>query len=119
MKTLKDICIESVFDEESNMNNLEDLIKIKEFYTRLRTKTPKELDMVGNPLQVGDLVIAPNKGKPMPGVIMKIRNGNFAICFTGDPNDIPRDGLHEFRTSVCGYEIIKINKDILDQINKI
>lgn len=119
MKALKDIFIESVFDEESNMNNLEDLIRIKEFYTRLRTKTPKELDMVGNPLQVGDLVIAPDKGKPRPGVIVKIRNGNFAICFTGDLNDIPRDGVHEFRTSVQGYEIIKINKDILDQINKI
>lgn len=119
MKALKDIFIESVFDEESNMNNLEDLIRIKEFYTRLRTKTPKELDMVGNPLQVGDLVIAPNKGKPMPGVIMEIRDGNFAICFTGDPNDIPSYGPHRFRTCACGYEIIKINKDILDQINKI
>lgn len=119
MKDLKDICIESVFDEESNMNNLDNLIKIKEFYGKRRTKTPKEIDMIGRELHVGDMVIAPNRGVPMPGVIVKIRNGNFAICFTGDPNDIPRDGLHEFRTSVHGYEIIKINKDILDQINKI
>ena len=120
MKNIKELINESIMDgEEVVMKDLDDLIRVKKFYTRLRTKTPKELDMVGNPLQVGDLVIAPNKGKPMPGVIMKIRNGNFAICFTGDPNDIPRDGLHEFRTSVHGYEIIKINKDILDQINKI
>ena len=55
----------------------------------------------------------------MPGVIMKIRSGNYAICFTGDPNDIPRDGSNQYRTSVPGYEIIKINKNILDQINAI
>lgn len=116
MKTLQ----ESIMDgEEVIMSGLDDLIRIKKFYTRLRTKTPKELDMVGNPLQVGDLVIAPDRGKPRPGVIMLIRNGNFAICFTGDPNDISRDRSHQYRTNVQGYEIIKINKDILDQINNI
>ena len=116
MKTLQ----ESIMDgEEVVMSDLDNLIRVKEFHSRLRTKIPKELDMVGNPLQVGDLVIAPDRGKPKPGVIMLIRNGNFAICFTGDPNDIPRDGLHQFRTNIQGYEIIKINKDILDQINKI
>lgn len=119
MKDLKDICIESVFDEESNMDNLDNLIKIKEFYGKKRTKTPKELDMIGRELHEGDMVIAPNRGVPMPGVIVKIRNGAFAVCFTGNPDDVSRDASHDFRTTIGGYEIIKINKDILDQINKI
>lgn len=116
MRTLQ----ESIMDgEEVVMSDLDNLIRVKEFHTKLRKRTPKELDMVNQPLQVGDLVIAPNRGQPMPGVIMKIRSGNYAICFTGDLNDIPRDGSNQYRTSVPGYEIIKINKNILDQINAI
>ena len=120
MKDLKDICVESIFDgEEVNMKSLDDLIKIKDFYNRLRSKTPKDLDMLGKELHVGDMVIAPNRGKPMPGIIMKIRNGAFAVCFTGDPEDMSRDSSHDFRTSIGGYEIIKIDDDILKNILKI
>lgn len=118
MKNLKDICNESIFDEESIMDRMDDLIFIKDFYSKLRTKTPKDLDMIGKPLNVGDLVIAPNRGKPMPGIIMKIRNGAFAVCFTGIPEDMSRDASHDFRTNIGGYEIIKIDKDILKQIMK-
>lgn len=119
MKNFKNMFYESVFDEETNMDNLDNLIKIKEFYGKKRTKTPKELDMIGRELHEGDMVIAPNRGVPMPGVIVKIRNGAFAVCFTGNPDDVSRDASHDFRTTIGGYEIIKINKDILDQINKI
>ena len=80
MRTLQ----ESIMDgEEVVMSDLDNLIRVKEFHTKLRKRTPKELDMVNQPLQVGDLVIASNRGQPMPGVIMKIRSGNYAICFTG------------------------------------
>lgn len=116
MKNLKDIFNESVFDEETNMDNLDNLIKIKEFYDKKRTKTPKEIDMLGRELHEGDMVIAPNRGVPMPGVIVKIRNGAFAVCFTGNTDDVSRDASHDFRTTIGGYEIIKIDKDILDQI---
>lgn len=116
MKTLQ----ESIMDgEEVVMSDLDNLIRIKEFYTRLRTKTPKDLDMLGKELHVGDMVIAPNRGKPMPGIIMKIRSGAFAVCFTGDPEDMSRDSSHDFRTNIGGYEMIKIDDDILKNIIKI
>lgn len=118
MKDLKDIFYKGVFDEESNMDKLEDLIMIKDFYSKRRTKTPKDLDMLGRELYEGDMVIAPNRGVPMPGIIMKIRNGAFAVCFTGNPDDMSRDASHDFRTTIGGYEIIKIDKDILKSILK-
>ena len=112
--------LESIFDgEEVVMKDLDNLLLIKNISSKLRTKTPKDLDMFDRPLEVGDLVIAPNKGKPMPGVIMKIRNGAFAVCFTGDPEEMSRDASHDFRTNIGGYEIIKVDKEILDNIMKI
>ena len=115
MKDLK----ESILDgEEVVMKDLDRLIRVREFYSKVRSKTPKEIDMIGRPLEIGDLVIAPNRGKPMPGVIMKIHNGNFAVCFTGIPEDMSRDASHEFRTNICGYEIIKIDENILKSILK-
>ena len=120
MKDIKELLNESIFDgEEANMKGLDDLIKIKDFYNKRRTKTPKELDMLSKELHEGDMVIAPNRGTPMPGIIMKIRNGAFAVCFTGDPEDMSRDASHDFRTNIGGYEIIKIDDDILKNILKI
>ena len=63
MRTLQ----ESIMDgEEVVMSDLDNLIRVKEFHTKLRKRIPKELDMVNQPLQVGDLVIASNRGQPMP-----------------------------------------------------
>lgn len=59
MRTLQ----ESIMDgEEVIMSDLDNLIRVKEFHTKLRKRIPKELDMVNQPLQVGDLVIASNRG---------------------------------------------------------
>lgn len=59
MRTLQ----KSIMDgEEVVMSDLDNLIRVKEFHTKLRKRTPKELDMVNQPLQVGDLVIASNRG---------------------------------------------------------
>ena len=119
MKTLHDIINESLLDEDDLVRNAEKWEVVDRYVKRARSKSPKDdVDMLGNPVKVGDLVLAVNKGRPMPGVIVQIRYGCCAICFDPDMSKMKTTSQGDYKTTIGLYDVVKVTNDIVTQILK-
>lgn len=114
------------FTESILSSNIDDIdvesvawMTTKKFYNERRSKTPKELDALGKPLQKGDLVIGVYGGqRPMVGVIVDIGNGVCAVCYTGDLKDMDKQKtpIGGYKRTVGCYDLLKINPEIAELI---
>lgn len=79
----------------------------------------KPLDALGRPLEKGDLVLA-NYVSPQPrlGIIIEIRGGSCAVCFTGDPKDLEqtKTPAGDYRTGYKCCNMLKITPEIAEMI---
>lgn len=98
MKTLA----ESIFNADDNLRKADEHldydIVMDVFYSKMRKKSPKDLDMFSQPLKEGDLVLAILKNRPCLGVIKEVSKGTCVVEFKS-----------EFGTCMCGcYDVMKI-----------
>ncbi len=110
---------ESILDIDNIDAKSKPWLLTREFYSKRRTKTPKDLDAIGKPLQKGDLVIGVHGGqRPMVGIIIEIRDGVCAVCYTGDLKDMEKQktASGSYRTPVGCYDLIKITPEIAEMI---
>lgn len=110
---------ESILDIDNIDAKSKPWLLTREFHSKRRTKTPKPLDAIGKPLQKGDMVIGVYGGqRPMVGIIIEIRDGVCAVCYTGDLNDMEKQktASGSYRTPVGCYDLIKITPEIAEMI---
>lgn len=111
--------LESILDIDNVDAKSKPWLLTREFYSKRRTKTPKNLDAIGKPLQKGDLVIGTYGGqRPLVGIIIEIRDGGCAVCYTGDLKDMEKQKTPagNYRTTVQCYDLLKIAPEIAEMI---
>ena len=127
MKELKDIFNESLLDDNGgeDLYQFADRLKIaKEYHEKVKsTNRRAAVDIMGNALEVGDLVIfARNVGylhRIYIGVVAYIRGAYIAICFDGNVKGIPKDASGRIKTIYLASDVLKINEDIAKQLIKL
>ena len=89
MKDLRHIC-EGIFDEpehEQELHMLANLQRIKKFNKSSLNVSDKTKDIIGQELQVGDIVLGENIGFTGFGVICAMKGERLSISFIGDLKD--------------------------------
>lgn len=127
MKELKDIFKESLLDDNGgeDLYQLADRLNIaKEYHKKVKSTNKRAtIDIMGNNLEVGDLVIFPrNIGclrRIAIGVVVYIRGAYIAICFDGDVEGMPKDASGGMKTIYLASNVLKINEDIAKQLIKL
>lgn len=127
MKELKDIFNESLLDDDGgeNLYQFADRLKIvKEYHEKVKsTNRRAAVDIMGNTLEVGDLVIfARNDGylhRIYIGVVVYIKGAYGTICFDGNVKGIPKDASGGIKTIYLASNVLKINEDIAKQLIKL
>lgn len=119
--------MESLLDDNSveDLYQFADRLKIaKEYHEKVKTTNRRAaIDIMGNNLEVGDLVIfARNIGylhRISIGVVVHIRRAYVAICFDGDVEGVQKDASGGMRTIYLASNVLKINEDIAKQLIKL
>lgn len=110
MKTLK----ESIFDEETNMKNVDiaAILNLIQKYRKIQTGLPKKLhDNLNRPINLGDLIIYSNGLGIEVGLVNKINETNNSVFMIWN-----NEGRGWWVSpDVC----LKIDKDLLNEIIKI
>lgn len=127
MKELKDIFVESLLDDKGgeDLYQFADRLKIaKEYHEKVKSTNRRvAIDIIGNNLEVGDLVIfARNIGylhRIVIGVVTHIRGAYVAICFDGNVEGMPKDASGGVKTIYLASNVLKINEDIAKQLIKL
>lgn len=127
MRDLKNMFNESILSDEAgeDLFQLAGRLKIaKEYHEKVKsTNRRAAIDIIGNNLEVGDLVIfARNIGylhRIAIGVVVYIRGAYVAICFDGNVEGMQKDASGKMRTIYLASNVLKINEDIAKQIIKL
>lgn len=116
MKNILDI-----LNESSLMDDEDTIIKaglpysiMVQYDNKKRSKTPKDLDMFGNELSVGDIVLGVYLNRPSIGIIRQIREGTgmCAVQYTKDGKELKTTSQGDYQTKVALYELLKISTEI-------
>lgn len=110
---------ESILDIDNVDAKSKPWLLTREFYSKRRQKNSKNLDAIGKSLQKGDLVIGNYGGRrPLVGIIIEIRDGGCAVCYTGDLKDMEKQKTPagNYRTTVQCCDLIKITPEIAEMI---
>lgn len=89
MRALKHIC-EGIFDEQEHefeLHMLAKLQRIQKFNKSSLNVSDKTKDIIGQELQVGDIVLGENIGFIRFGVICAMKGERLSISFNGDRKD--------------------------------
>jgi hypothetical protein len=99
---------------------------LREIYDKFDNRTIKKgYDMLGRPLNVGDLVIVSSMGFPFPGLILDInQNKSCAVSIRGDIEYIknshgPRVGQIGMGAYYRSSDLLKIDEKILKMLYNI
>ena len=123
MKTLS----ESLLDDFDTLEKKSDIsMYLQEMYNKFDNRSIKKgYDMLGRPLNVGDLVIVNYIGLPLPGLILDInQNKDCAVSIRGDVEFIkmsygPQAGQISSRSYYRSSELLKIDEKILKMLYNI
>ena len=113
MEDLKDILNKALM-EDKIFENDDQFSIITQFNDKLRSKTPKDLDMFGNKVEVGDLVLGMYRNRPSIGVIRYIRKGT-GVCtvqYTNDGKDVKKAPSGDYISRTAIYDILKISNKV-------
>lgn len=115
MKNINDILRESLMDDEDTIIKSGIPYSIMVKYDSLkRSKTPKDLDMFGNELKVGDLVLGVYLNRPSIGIIRQIREGTgmCAVQYTESGKELKTTPQGDYQTRSALYELLKITTEV-------
>ena len=111
MLNLKEYIKESILDDEEVVDKkLEKLMYIGEYAKKLRKKSPRDIDMMGNELKNSDLVLAIYRGRPTIGIVVSIDRGCVEVCF---------DMYLKDKIVLGAYDVLKINDTITKELLKL
>lgn len=124
MKNLSESLLDS-FDDIAQRSDIS--MYLREIYDKFDNRTIKKgYDMLGRPLNVGDLVIVNHIGHPFPGLILDInhQNKSCAVSIRGDIEYIkishgPQAGQIDMGAYYRSSELLKIDEKILKMIYNI
>ena len=127
MKKLKDIFNESLLDDDGgeDLYQFADRLKIvKEYHEKTKsTNRRAAVDIMGNTLEVGDLVIFARAHGSFPsmysGDVLSILGASVAICLDGNVKGIPKYASGGIKTIYLASNVLKINEDIAKQLIKL
>ena len=115
MRNINDILNESSLNDENEVFEKDEQFSIMvQFNDKKRTKTPKDLDMFGNKVKVGDLVLGTYQNRPSVGIIRYIREGVgvCAVQYTESGKEIKKAPSGDYVTRTPIYELLKISNEV-------
>ena len=109
---------ESILDTDNIDVEAKPWLLTRESFNRKRKATSKPLDVFGNPLKKGDMVLGTYGSRILIGIIIEMRGDMCLICFSGDIKDMDKykTPAGDYRTThVCG-NLLKITPGIAEMI---
>lgn len=109
---------ESILDTDNIDVEAKPWLLTRESFNRKRKATSKPLDVFGNPLKKGDMVLGTYGSKILIGIIIEMRGNMCLVCFSGDIKDMDKykTPAGDYRTGTDCGNLLKITPGIAEMI---
>ena len=109
---------ESILDVDNIDSKSKPWLLTRESFSRKRKATPKPMDVFGNPLKKGDMVLGTYSSRILIGIIIEMRGNMCLVCFSGDVKDMDKykTPAGDYRTGTDCGNLLKITPEIAEMI---
>lgn len=110
--------LESILDVDNIDSKTKPWLLTRESFSRRRKATSKPMDVFGNPLKKGDMVLGIYGSRILIGIIIEMRGSMCLVCFSGDMKDMDKykTPAGDYRTGTDCGNVLKITPAIAEMI---
>ena len=109
---------ESILDVDNIDSKTKPWLLTRESFSKRRKATSKPMDVFGNPLKKGDMVLGTYGSRILIGIIIEMRGSMCLVCFSGDMKDMDKykTPAGDYRTGTDCGSLLKITPEIAEMI---
>lgn len=109
---------ESILDVDDIDRKSKPWLLTRESFSRKRRAVSKPMDVFGNPLKKGDMVLGTYGSRILIGIIIEMRGSMCLVCFSGNMKDMDKykTPAGDYRTGTDCGNLLKITPEIAEMI---